>query len=168
MIFGERNRGNVYNLLKQISSGKFMMIGNGKNKKSMAYIRNIVAFIKSRLEINEEGFNIFNYADKPDFSMIELTELIEKKIKIRIYKTKLPFWIGILGGYGFDLLSFITKKKFSISSVRVKKFCATTQFNSSKVHRSFDPPFTLQQGLNKTLDHEFINKKEDEILFFSE
>jgi len=168
VIFGERNRGNVYNLLKQISSGRFMMVGNGENKKSMAYVGNIIAFIKSRLEINQAGFHIFNYTDKPDLSMTELTDLIEKKIKIKLLKSKIPFWIGMLGGYGFDLLSILTKKKFSISSVRVKKFCATTQFNASKAHKSFNSPFTLQDGLNRTLDHEFINKKEDEILFFSE
>lgn len=33
VIFGERNRGNVYNLLKQISGGKFLMVGKGNNKK---------------------------------------------------------------------------------------------------------------------------------------
>lgn len=32
VIFGERNRGNVYNLLKQISSGRFLMVGKGNNK----------------------------------------------------------------------------------------------------------------------------------------
>jgi nucleoside-diphosphate-sugar epimerase len=37
VIFGERNRGNVYNLLKQIAGGKFMMVGAGTNYKSMAY-----------------------------------------------------------------------------------------------------------------------------------
>ena len=168
VIFGERNRGNVYNLLKQISSGRFMMIGDGENKKSMAYVGNIVAFIKSRLEINEEGFNTFNYADKPDFSMTELSYLIEKKIKTKLSKTKIPFWLGMLCGYVFDLFSILTKKKFSISSVRIKKFCATTQFNASKAHKTFSAPFTLQEGLNMTLEHEFIDKKEDEILFFSE
>ena len=46
VIFGEKNRGNVYNLLKQIASGKFLMIGKGQNRKSMAYVGNVVAFIK--------------------------------------------------------------------------------------------------------------------------
>ncbi len=36
VIFGEGNRGNVYNLFNQLASGKFLMVGNGKNKKSMA------------------------------------------------------------------------------------------------------------------------------------
>ena len=44
VIFGEGNRGNVFNLLNQIASGKFFMVGKGENKKSMAYIHNIVAF----------------------------------------------------------------------------------------------------------------------------
>ena len=35
VVFGEQNRGNVYNLLNQIAKGHFIMIGNGQNKKSM-------------------------------------------------------------------------------------------------------------------------------------
>jgi nucleoside-diphosphate-sugar epimerase len=168
VIFGERNRGNVYNLLKQISSGKFMMIGKGENKKSMAYVGNIVALIKNRLEKNVIGYNVFNYADKPDFSMTELTQLIEKKINIKLPKQRIPFWIGMLVGYGFDLISLLSRKNLSVSSVRIKKFCATTQFDASKVHNIFKAPYSLREGLDKTLEHEFINSKEDEVLFYSE
>lgn len=168
VIFGERNRGNVYSLLKQISSGKFMMIGKGQNKKSMAYVGNIVALIKNRLEKKELGYHIFNYADKPDFSMVELTQTIEEKMKIKLPSIKIPYLLGMMGGYGFDFISVLSGKKFSISSVRVQKFCATTQFDASKVHSVFKSPYTLEEGLNKTLDHEFINKQEDDILFYSE
>ena len=69
VIFGEENRGNVFNLLKQIYSGRFLMIGNGCNRKSMAYVGNIVAFMKYKLEVGFSGIEIFNYADKPDFDM---------------------------------------------------------------------------------------------------
>lgn len=168
VIFGERNRGNVYNLLRQISSGKFLMIGKGQNKKSMAYVGNIVAFIQNRIEKQEAGYHIFNYADKPDFTMTELSSIIEQKINISIPKTKVPYWLGMLGGYGFDLLALISRKKLSISSVRVKKFCATTQFDATKVHSNFKAPYTLEEGLNNTLEFEFINPKEDDVLFYSE
>ena len=168
VIFGERNRGNVYNLLKQISSGKFLMIGKGQNKKSMAYVGNIVAFIKSRLDKNESGYHIFNYADKPDYTMTELTQVIETKMKLTLPKQRIPYWLGALIGNVFDVVGLITKKKFSISAVRVKKFCATTQFNAYKVHNTFKAPYSLKEGLDKTLEHEFINPKQDDILFFSE
>ena len=168
VIFGERNRGNVYNLLKQISSGKFLMIGKGDNKKSMAYVGNVVAFIKNRLEKEEAGFHVFNYVDKPDFTTSDLVSFIDKKMKLSISKIKIPFWLGMFGGYCLDILSKILGKKLFVSSVRVKKFCATTQFDATKAHSSFEAPFTLKQGIDLTLDHEFINPKEDDILFYSE
>ena len=33
VIFGENNRGNVYNLINQIVNGRFIMVGDGDNKK---------------------------------------------------------------------------------------------------------------------------------------
>ena len=153
VIFGERNRGNVYNLLKQISSGKFIMIGKGQNKKSMAYVGNIVALIKNRLNKSEPGYHVFNYADKPDLTMIELVSLIESKINISISKLRIPYWVGMLGGYVFDFLGFITRRKLSISSLRIKKFCSTTQFDASKINNDFIAPYSLEQGLNATLEH---------------
>jgi nucleoside-diphosphate-sugar epimerase len=161
VIFGENNRGNVYNLLKQIASGKFLMVGKGNNKKSMAYVGNIAAFIKYQLENVEAGYQVYNYIDKPDFSMNELASQVETSLNKHIPSTHFPYWLGMLGGIGFDVLSFITRKKFSVSSVRVKKFCATTQFDASKAHSNgFKAPYTLGEGLDNTLQHEFGKNKE--------
>jgi nucleoside-diphosphate-sugar epimerase len=169
VIFGEKNRGNVYNLLRQIASGKFLMIGKGQNKKSMAYVGNVVAFIKHRLELTQEGYHVFNYVDKPDLTMTSLLKVIEKSLNKKIPSIRIPVWLGFIGGYGFDFLAFITRKKPAVSSVRVKKFVATTQFDATKVHSSgFKAPFSLEEGLNKTLEHEFINPKDDDVLFYSE
>lgn len=74
-----------------------------------------------------------------------------------------------LWGLCFDLLSKVTGKKYTISSVRVKKFCATTQFDATKVHSSgFIAPYSLSQGLDRTLQYEFVKNKEDDIVFVSE
>ena len=168
VIFGERNRGNVFNLLAQIKSGRFLMIGKGKNKKSMAYVENVVAFIKDRLLTRKIGLETYNYIDKPDFTMNELTLLVQKIVGVNIIGIKIPYIIGLVFGYAFDLLAFILKRKLPISSVRVKKFCATTQFDASKAHTSFTAPYSLEDGLNRTLEYEFINKEKDDILFYSE
>ena len=169
VIFGERNRGNVYNLLKQIANRKFLMVGSGNNKKSMAYVGNVVAFVKYMIEHVTTGYNVYNYIDKPDFTMNELVSHIEKVLNKSIPSTHFPYWLGMMGGYCFDLLAKITGKKLAISSVRVKKFCATTEFNSNKVHTSgFKAPYTLGEGLARTLEFEFVHPKTDDITFKSE
>ena len=85
VIFGERNRGNVYNLLKQISAGKFLMVGSGTNVKSMAYVGNIVAFVKFLIDNIANGYNVYNYIDKPDTNMNDLVALVEKVLKKKRY-----------------------------------------------------------------------------------
>ena len=170
VIFGEKNRGNVYNLLKQIASGKFLMIGKGQNRKSMAYVGNVVAFIKYRLELSEGGHHVFNYIDKPDVTMTSLLGVIEKSLKKKIPSIRIPIWLGYLGGFGFDVLAVITRKKLAISSVRVKKFIATTQFDATKVHSSgFKALFTLEEGLDRTLNYEFVQERsDDDEVFYTE
>lgn len=169
VIFGERNRGNVYNLLNQIASGKFLMVGKGTNVKSMAYVGNIVAFVKFMIENVTSGYNVFNYVDKPDTSMNDLVALVSEVLGKHIPATHFPYWLGMMGGYCFDLLAKLTGKKLAISSVRVKKFCAVTQFDSTKAMSSgFVPPYTLREGLARTLEFEFVHPRTDEIEFKSE
>ena len=169
VIFGERNRGNVYNLLKQISSSRFLMVGKGNNKKSMAYVGNIVAFIKFLIEKKTAGYEVYNYIDKPDFTMNELVDHVSKVLNKHIPSVHYPLWLGMLGGYFFDVLAFITRRKLTISSVRVKKFCATTQFDATKVQNTdVSAPYTLEEGLARTLEFEFIHNASNGITFISE
>ncbi|MGJ1294381.1 NAD-dependent epimerase/dehydratase family protein [Sphingobacterium spiritivorum] len=159
VIFGEGNRGNVYNLLHQIASGKFMMIGRGNNQKSMSYIGNIIAFIRFLTEQITTGYNVYNYVDKPDLTTNDLVYHTGNIINKKIPATRIPYWLGMLGGYGFDVLAWITRKKLNISSVRVKKFCAVTQYDSTKAMSSgFVPPYSMEEGLRRMLDKEFENR----------
>ncbi len=169
VIFGERNRGNVYNLLKQISSGKFLMVGKGENRKSMTYVGNIVAFVKFMIDNVTEGYNVFNYIDKPDKNMNQLVAHVSKVLNKHIPATHFPCWLGMMGGYCFDLLAKVTCKKLTVSSVRVKKFCATTEFDATKAQTSgFKPPYSLDEGLARTLEFEFVHPRTDDIQFVSE
>ena len=78
VIFGEGNRGNVYNLLNQIASGRFLMVGKGKNKKSMAYIGNVIAFLEVCISTDQK-YGVFNYVDTPDLAMDQLVSQVRKR-----------------------------------------------------------------------------------------
>ncbi|NIH31524.1 NAD-dependent epimerase/dehydratase family protein [Hafnia paralvei] len=158
VVFGENNRGNVYNLFRQIASGKFLMIGAGNNQKSMAYVENIAAFLNFATTF-ESGRHVFNYIDKPDFTMNELTDVICTALHRKKNNIRIPYAVGITGGYCLDLLSKITGKEFPVSSIRVKKFCARTQFKSNNIAATgFKAPVTLEQGIANTVRHEFLEK----------
>jgi nucleoside-diphosphate-sugar epimerase len=168
VVFGERNRGNVFNLLRQIASGRFVMVGNGLNGKSMAYVENVAAFLEYSLDF-KPGVHIYNYIDKPDFTMNTLVAHVNKLL-VRPYEIKfrLPFSLGLLIGYCFDLVSKITSKKFSISAIRVKKFCANSVYESAINSTGFIPPAPLMEAIEKTVRFEFIEDHKNEQVFYSE
>src|SRR4030043_2052872 len=161
VIFGEKNRGNVFNLLNQIASGKFMMVGNGKNKKSMGYVLNLSHFM-TRLLGSFSGKQVYNYSDKPDLDRKELVKITQETLGIRRNNNiRIPYSIGLLGGYAFDILAKLTGRTFPISSIRIKKFCANTQVASEKLGEiGFVSPYSLTDGLRRMILSEF--KKESE------
>jgi len=168
VVFGEGNRGNVYNLLNQINSGAFAMIGNGKNRKSMAYVENLAAFLVKCIE-SDEKYAVYNYVDTPDFTMNELVSLVRGKLRGKSsVGIRVPKFIGLMAGYTADVLAKLGVK-LPISSIRVKKFCASSEFSSAKHELDgFEAPFSLQEGLDRTLEAEFINPDPDRQIFYTE
>jgi GlcNAc-P-P-Und epimerase len=169
VIFGEGNRGNVFNLLNQIASGKFLMIGKGQNKKSMAYIGNVVAFLDACIS-TEKKYGLFNYVDTPDLTMNELISNIRGTLKNQdSVGLRLPYWLGLFLGYTADFLAIVSGKNLPVSSIRVKKFARATEFESSK-HKmdNFIPPFDLNEGLQRTLISEFVSPDPTQEIFFTE
>lgn len=169
VVFGEGNRGNVYNLLKQISSGKFVMIGTGRNKKSLAYIGNLVAFLEKCIESHID-YAVYNYVDTPDLDMNTLVQQVRKVLKGREdVGIRLPYWTGMILGYAADIVSRLTGKNLPVSSIRVRKFCSSSAFGSAKNNLDgFLPPFSLQEGINRTLHSEFISPDPRREIFYTE
>lgn len=157
VVFGEENRGNVYNLINQIASGKFAMIGDGSNKKSMGYVGNIAVFLSS-LKDSEKKLDFFNFAGKGDLSTNKIVEIVRSELNIQKSFPKIPYFIGILGGAFLDIISKITGKKFPVSKVRVQKFTAETTVSTKHLFENgFEEPYSLEDGLRAMIKYEFKN-----------
>jgi nucleoside-diphosphate-sugar epimerase len=168
VIFGEQNRGNVYNLLRQIAFGKFVMVGTGENRKSMAYVENVAAFIEYSMNF-KPGMHIYNYIDKPDFTMNTLVGNVNRILgRSERIGFRLPYAVGYLIGKGLDLVASITGKRFAISSIRVKKFCANSVYNTAIDKTGFIQPVPLELALTQTVRYEFVESHEHEGVFYTE
>lgn len=152
VVFGEGNQGNVYRLIEQIRRHRLLMIGDGTNRKSIAYVGNLVEFLCAWLNA-APGLHLYNYADKPDKSIGELVATIRGLIGYRaVPRPAIPYRIALLIGHLCDGIAKITGKPLLISSVRVRKFCANTQINTAVLEQSgFKPPCSIDEGLAKMI-----------------
>ena len=155
VIFGEGNRGNVFNLLNQIANGRFFMVGPGTNVKSMAYVGNVAAFLEHALSLGP-GIHIANYVDGPDINTQELVTHINRYMGKPGRVRRIPRIAATGAGHLLDVVARISGRKFPISAIRVRKFCETTQFRADRVPEwGFSPPFSLSEGLARTVRFEF-------------
>ena len=169
VIFGEGNRGNVYNLLAQIAAGHFIMVGDGRNIKSLAYVENVAAFLVYAMSFGA-GMHLYNYADKPDLSVNEIVALADgvlfgaPKRRLRV-----PYWLGYAGGRLFDVAAAVAGRAFTVSSVRVKKFCSDSQFAADRAQQAgFASPVELRKALEATVRQEFLEPRKHRRVWLTE
>jgi len=158
-IFGEKNRGNVYNLLLQIYKKRFIMVGSGRNKKSIGYIGNIVRFLTFCLDFGP-GSHLFNYADKPDITTNELVSIARHAFgRNSNCQLHIPYSVGLLAGYALDLLARVSGKTFPISAIRIKKFRANTTVSAGRLFKTgFKPLYSIKEALEHTIKAEFTSE----------
>ncbi|MCB9982623.1 MAG: NAD-dependent epimerase/dehydratase family protein [Rhodospirillales bacterium] len=157
--FGPGNRGNVFTLMNQVAGGKFIMIGDGRNRKSIAYVGNVAAFLHHALGF-KSGTHLYNYADKPDLNMRDFVASIRSALGYDGLGPQMPYALGMLGGSVFDVAAKLTGKKFPISTIRIKKFCANTIVNTDKLSETgFTAPYSLRDGLQEMIKREFQAQK---------
>lgn len=143
------------------------MVGSGCNVKSMAYVENVAAFLSHARGLGA-GVHCYNYVDKPDLSMNELVALAKAELGLSERTIRLPYSVGLLLGYGVDLLATVTKKSFPVSAIRIRKFCATTRFSTSIEKAGFVAPVKLLEGLRRTIRYEFLEPDNKKKVFLSE
>ena len=63
----------------------------------------------------------------------------------------------------------LSGKNLPVSSIRVKKFASSTEFKSNKSDLgNFHPPFSLSDGMQRTLQSEFISPEPNREIFYTE
>lgn len=158
VVFGPGNRGNVYNLFRQIACGRFIMVGDGSNQKSLAYIDNLVEFLLHSAKLGP-GVHLFNYVDTPN---LEMRQLISLSRKILLGKSgigpRIPIAVGMALGHCADAFATVSGRRLPIGAGRVKKFITNSTY-STQVHtlNGFHARVSLQHGIRTTLEAEFIN-----------
>ena len=101
----------------------------------------------------------------PSWKRSRCTGIGTRRIRV---PARLPCPLGLGAGYAFDLAKWVTKRSFPTSSIGVRKFCSTTQFATAIAETGFVAPMSLEEGLRRTVKHEFLEDHRGERVFVSE
>lgn len=157
VVFGPANQGNVHSLVSLVASGHFFMVGDGTNRKSMAFVDNVADFL-SHVVALPAGVHVFNYADEPDMTMNELVAFVRQEFGRTPQAPRVPLPLALAVASGADIIASLLNLRLPISMIRLKKFRANTQVDAARAIASgFIPQVDLKEGLRRMMLPEFKN-----------
>lgn len=150
LVFGEGDRGNMINLIRQILSGKYFIVGEGSARKSLIYSADLARALDLLISAPPPGYSVFNIANPEPVSVRNLSEQILAAAGHVERLFSLPPWMvtvaagaanAILGNrspLSADRLDKLTRE----NSVSVASFIS--KFN-------FSPEFELRDALSREI-----------------
>lgn len=150
VVFGPRNYANVYRMIDQIARRRFLSVGPGRNRKSMIYVKNIVAAIMHLwTQPAQREDEVYNCVDQPDLTSSQIIAEVHRGLGRRAPRWHLPLGPILVLARPFDLVAKATGRNLPITSARIYKLGeAETSFAADRIRGTgYEQPVDLTAGL---------------------
>lgn len=149
ITFGPSNVANMYSLIRQIASGRFVIAGQASNYKSLSYVENLLDATLFLWERSALGFELFNFVEKPDLTSREIAQAVADALGKTSPGPTLPMPVVLALALPFDAFTAITGKDLGVRSMRVRKlFSQETRFEADKIASTgFRSAVSVREGI---------------------
>jgi len=129
LLAGKNSPGNLGDMIKGISTGKYLSIAGGRAKKSVLMVEDIAYILPPLIE---KG-GTYNVCDDEQPSFRELEILIAKQLGKKI-PPSVPYWMAKSMALVGDLMG----NKAPINSLKLKKITESLTFSNEKAKRELN------------------------------
>ena len=154
ITFGPGNVANMYSLIKQVASGRFVIAGAASNYKSLSYVENLVDATMHLWHRGFDGMALYNFVEKPDLRSREIAQAVADALGKPRAGITLPVPVVLALSLPFDLFTSLTGKDLGISSMRVRKlFLWETRFEADRIAEAgFRSAVPVREGIRRMVE----------------
>jgi len=151
-LFGENHLGSVYEIIKIINKGWFLLIGNGMNHTNFYYIQdfiNILLAVKN--DVRSYG-QVFIAADNPHplrDLIFGISLSLDKKCRI----LQVPLFLGYVIAISYDVVTRLFGKPMPFSKRRYLAMTRDITYSNLKLSKTLNVSSTYKvfEGLERTI-----------------
>ena len=149
VIYGPKDPGNIYRMIKSLRKGTFVLPAGGKIIKSYGYIYGLIESIIFTMN-KKDRFIIYNYAEYPLIPLNEMVNVVKSELDIKKPTLHLPIWVLSTIAWFIQIGCRILGVNSDIHPVRVKKAGFPTNIKSQYL---IENGFEFKYGFQKSLIH---------------
>lgn len=147
VIFGPKDPGNVYRMIKALKKGTFVLPNGGRVIKAYGYVYGLIDSILFTMN-KKDALIIYNYAENPLVPLNQMTSIVKEEFGYQRPTLKLSIGTLSFVAYFLQLFSKLTGKKTDIHPVRVKKAGFPTNIKPKYlIENSFEFKYNFENAL---------------------
>ena len=152
-VYGSRIKGNYEKLLYSLAHGRFIPIGQGENRRTLVYDRDVAAAAYLAAGHPAAPGSIFNVTDGEFHTVKEIIAAMCKALDRRPPRLSLPLsLVRHLAGLTEDLLRLL-KLNTPITRKTIEKYTEEIMVDGCRIQEQlgFSPKYGLEAGWNETV-----------------
>lgn len=152
-VYGSRVRGNYLRLLRSMAKGRFVPIGDGRNRRTLIYDKDAARAAVGALQHPAAAGEIFNVSDGHFHTMTEITRAMCLALGRTLPRITLPVGpVRFLAGLLEDAARIINLR-LPIGRETIDKYIEDVAVSSKRIQTQlgFVPKFDLKAGWQETI-----------------
>lgn len=152
-VYGARMKGNYPRLLRALKSGRFVMIGDGSNRRTLVHVRDLCRAARMASESETAAGQIFNVTDGHVHTLREIIDAMSAALGKRAARFSLPTrYAKTLAGILEDGLRAMGKSS-PVNRSTMDKFVEDIAVSGAKMqkHLGYTPAIDLAEGWRETI-----------------
>ena len=150
VIYGPKDPGNVYRMIKSLKKGTFILPNGGQVIKAYGYVYGLVDSILFTIQKEKEPLIVYNYAENPLVNLKEMTQIVKKELDFKKLTLSIPVNLLVVIARLVQIVFKVLGKKSDIHPVRVRKAGFPTNIHPEYLINS---GFSFKYGFEKSLKH---------------
>ncbi|MCE6989369.1 NAD(P)-dependent oxidoreductase [Dyadobacter sp. CY323] len=144
----------LFVLFKTLSKGLDAYIGNGPQRLSFVYVKDLVTATMAALTENQKEVTVYNISDGQSYDRYALADRFREISGKPVFRAHLPmFLVKIMAGF-LDMIYAFSSATPVLNREKLKELTASNWICSIEAARSnlhYQPQYDLRQGLTETL-----------------
>ena len=153
LVYGAGNPGNMERLIKLIRTGLPIPFASIQNQRSLVYVGNLVDAVRLSLSHPSADRQTFVISDDRVISTPDLVRSIAEVLNLNCTLVPFPTKLFQLAGKLGDSLQNVLHRPLPLNSRTIDSLTSSLSVDTQHLKTTLDwqPPFTFEQGLAKTL-----------------
>jgi UDP-glucose 4-epimerase len=152
-VYGPRIKGNYERLLRALSRGKFIPIGDGYNRRTLIYERDVGRAAVVAAEHPEAAGRIYNVSDGQFHTLKEIIETMCEALGRKAPRFSIPLGPARVIAATMEKMARVTGRKSGVGRATLDKYTEDVAVDSHRIQKElgFVPKFDLKSGWRETV-----------------